>query len=130
MSESTIASRMPCSTPIAGTAAATASASQNSPWLSRQMLANPFTSIMPTAMVKTTPASTLRGRYCSGPVSARSTIATMAANTSWANWLLAPALSAIAVWVGLPLTTKAPVSAAPALATAMPRMSAFSSTRS
>ena len=36
----------------------------------------------------------------------------------------------MAVCVGLPLTTKAPLTAAPALAAAKPRMSAFSSTRS
>ena len=36
----------------------------------------------------------------------------------------------MAVWVGLPLTTKAPLRAAAALAAEIPRMSAFSSTLS
>ncbi len=87
-------------------------------------------STMPTAMVKTMLASTQRGRYCSGPVGTSARAATTTAKTSCATWLLAPALSAIAVWVGLPLTTKAPLSAAAALAAERPRMSAFSSTRS
>ena len=65
-----IASRMPCSTPIAGTAAAVKKASKNSPRLSRTMSRQALdTSTMPTAMVKTMLASTQRGRYCSGPVS-------------------------------------------------------------
>ena len=50
-----------------------------------------------------------------------------AANTSCATWLRAPARSAMAVCVGLPLTTNAPLSAAAAFAADSPRMSAFSS---
>ena len=37
-------------------------------------------------------------------------------------WLRAPARSAIAVWVGLPLTTNAPLTPAEAFAIARPRM--------
>ena len=59
-------------------------------------------------MVNTMLASTQRGRYCSGPVRNNSTNSTMPAKTSCATWLRAPALSAIAVCVGLPLTTKRP----------------------
>ena len=87
-------------------------------------------SSMPTAMVNTMLARTQRGRCCSGPVRNSNTRTTTAAKTSCATWLRAPAPSAIAVWVGLPLTTKAPLSAAAALAAESPRMSAFSSTRS
>ena len=87
-------------------------------------------SIIPTAIVNTMAASTQRGRYCSGPVSASSTSSTTPANTSCASWLRAPARSAIAVCVGLPLTTNAPLRAAAAFAAESPRMSASSSTRS
>ena len=76
------------------------------------------------------PASTQRGRYCSGPVMTSSTNSTTPAKTSCAIWLRAPVLSAIAVCVGLPLTTKVPLTAAAAFAVANPRMSESASTRS
>src|SRR5208337_4042979 len=109
---------MPCSTPITGTAAAVKSARRNSPGLSRRMSLRPCTLTMPTAIVKTMLANTQCGRYCNGPVRNKSTTSTTAAKASCATWLRAPASSAMAVWVGLPLTTKAPLIAAPALAAA------------
>ena len=72
---------MPCSTPIAGTAAAVKSATRNSPGLSRRMSLRPFTSTMPAAMVKTMLARTQRGRYCNGPVRNISTTSTHAASS-------------------------------------------------
>ncbi len=87
-------------------------------------------SIMPIAMVKTIAASTLRGRYSSGPVRNSSTATTTTAVASCAICVVAPARSPIADCVGLPLTTNAPESAAAAFAADRPRMSAFSSTRS
>ena len=94
------------------------------------MARSPLTSIIPTAIVNTMAASTQRGRYCSGPVSTSSTTSTPPANTSCATWLRAPARSAMAVCVGLPLTTNVPLSAAAAFAADSPRMSALSSTLS
>ena len=75
---------------------------------------------MPTAIVNTMPANTQRGRYWSGPVRNSSTSSTTPANTSCATWLRAPARSAIAVCVGLPLTTNVPLTAAAAFAAAQP----------
>jgi hypothetical protein len=42
---------------------------------------------------------------------------------SWASWLRPAALSTIWVWVGLPLTTKAPENAAATLAAPRPTRS-------
>ena len=81
-------------------------------------------------MVKMIAARAQRGRSFSRPTTVNRATSTLKANTSCASWLRPPARSAMAVWVGLPLTTKAPPSAAAALAAARPRMSAFSSTRS
>ncbi len=88
------------------------------------------TSIIPTAMVNTIAANAHRGRYCSGPVSTSSTNRAVAANASCAIWLRAPRRTAIAVCVGLPLTTNVPLIAAPIFAADNPRMSASSSTLS
>ena len=84
---------------------------------------------MPTRIVKTKRANTRFsprpcqrsaqcGRYCNRPVRNKSTTA---AKASCATWLCAPASFAMAVWVGLPLTTKAPLIAALALAAAKPQ---------
>src|ERR1700746_1654161 len=78
------------------------------------MSRRPVASIIPSAMVNTMAANTERGRYASGPVRASNTSSTMPANTSWASWLRAPARSAMAVCVGLALTTNAPLTAAAA----------------
>ena len=58
----------------------------------------------------------------------KSTSRTARTKTSWATWLVAPTWSAMAVCVGLPLTTKVPLNERHALAAARPRMSASSST--
>ena len=57
----------------------------------------------------------------------RSTVATVA---SWDAWLRPPAVSTIAVFVGLPLTTNVPLQPAARLASDKPTRSTFSSKRS
>jgi len=83
----------------------------------------PATSMSPAAMRKTIAARAAMGRLASGPVSSSSTMSTTALVVSWASWLRPPALSATWVWVGLPLTTKLPDSAAATLAAPRPTRS-------
>jgi hypothetical protein len=80
----------------------------------------PATSMSPAAMRKTIAARAAMGRLASGPVSNSRTMSTAAPVVSWASWLHPPALSATCVWVGLPLTTKLPESAAATLAAPRP----------
>ena len=76
----------------------------------------------------TTDESTQFGRYWSGLVRKSRTTRTTAAVVRQAICVRAPALSPISVFVGLPLTTNAPVRPAPMFAAPRPTMSVFSST--
>ena len=99
----------------------------NSPGLSRRMLASPRRSISLIAMMKTMEPSTQRGKYCTGLVRNEQHHSDDTAVHICANWLRPPELSTIAVWVGLPLTTKVPLMPAAAFAAERPTMSSFSS---
>ena len=81
-------------------------------------------------MTNTTDESTALGMYDSGFVRKSRTIATHTAVVSCATWLRPPALSTIAVFVGLPLTTNVPETPADRLAALRPTRSTFSSKRS
>jgi hypothetical protein len=78
----------------------------------------PFTSMSFTPIMNTIAESTAFGRKLRGRVRKRSTINTTAAVVRWATWLRPPASSTISVLVGLPLTTKVPLTAAAAFAAA------------
>jgi hypothetical protein len=78
-------------------------------------------------MRKTTEARTAFGRYSSGRVRKSSTISTTPAVVRQVSWVRPPALSAICVFVGLPLTTNVPDRPAPRFAMPSPTMSTFSS---
>jgi hypothetical protein len=86
------------------------------------------TSLRP--MRNTTAERTAFGRYCSGFVRKRRTIATTPAVVSCATCVRLFASSTIAVLVGLPLTTKVPLKAAARLAALNPTRSSFSTKRS
>ena len=127
MIDSTMATMMPCSTPTRTTVPAVIAATTNSSRRSFQMRFIPAASTSSMPIRNTTVASTASGMYCSGAVSQSRTIATMTTVVTDASWLLPPAPSTIWVLVGLPLTTKVPVNAAPRLAAPRPTRSTFSS---
>ena len=93
--------------------AAVMRATPNSAGRSRKICRIPDTSIKSRPIKKTTAESTASGMNSKGPVRKRSTRRTITLVVICANWLCPPALSTICVLVGLPLTTKAPVSPAP-----------------
>ena len=107
------------------TAAAVTTARLNSLGLLRRRMRSPLTSTNRTATTNTIAPSTQIGRNFSGPVRNNSTTPTVAAVAKCANWLLPPAVSTMAVWVGLPLTTKVPLRPAAASAAHKPSRSRF-----
>ena len=86
-------------------------------------------SIRPMPMRNTIAASTAFGMSVSSPVRNRTTTRTTSDMVMLATWVRPFCSSRIWVLVGLPLTTKVPVSPAARLAPLRPTMSRFTSTR-
>ena len=79
-------------------------------------------------MRNTTAASAASGNPPRNPVAAAHTTTTSTTDASCASWLRPPAPTTICVLVGLPFTTKVPVTAAARLAPPSASMSASVST--
>ena len=129
MIDSTIARMMPCSTPTAKTTTAVTAAITNSLIRAARIRFRPSTSTSPTPIRNTIAASTAVGMSVSPLVKNSTTTRTTSDMVRFATWVRPLCSSRIWVLVGLPFTTKVPLSPAARLAPARPTMSRFTSTR-
>ena len=120
---------MPCSTPTAKTTTAVIAAMTNSLIARARIRWSPLMSIRPIPIRNTIAASTALGMSVSNPVRNSTTTSTTSDIVMLATWVRPFCSSRIWVLVGLPFTTKVPVSPAARLAPLRPTMSRLTSTR-